>query len=98
MASQLAILAAIYSDFAELSATKICFLLNHVITTEPKLKQHLEVLFLSTALLAQSESEYPYKLTPSPPRYLNPYSVVPLKYLSTCFIVIQCTYLDFTIN
>jgi hypothetical protein len=62
------------------------------------MKKHLEVLFLSIALPTQSESIYPYSLTPSPPRYLRPYSIVPLKYLSTCFATTQCTYLGSTMN
>jgi hypothetical protein len=45
MDSQLAKLVAMYSASAELSATEVCFLLNQEITTDPKLKQHLEVLF-----------------------------------------------------
>ena len=98
MASQLAILTVIYSASIKLRVAEVCFLLDHVITADPKLKQHLEVLFLSTALSAQSESKYPCSLTPSPPRYLNPYSTVPLKYLITCFTTIQCTGLGSTTN
>jgi hypothetical protein len=85
MASQLAILVAIYFASVELSATKVYFLLNHVIIVDPKLKKHPEVLFLSMELPAQSKSVYPCSIIPSPPRYLRPYSIVPLEYLSTCF-------------
>jgi hypothetical protein len=46
MASQLAILVAIYSTSAELSAIEVYFLLNQVITIDPKMKQHPEVLFV----------------------------------------------------
>jgi hypothetical protein len=42
---------AMYSTSAELNATNFCLLLNQETTLDPKLKQHLEVLFLSTALL-----------------------------------------------
>src|SRR5271168_5112415 len=66
MASQLARLAAIYSASAELNATDCCFRLNHDTTAEPNPKQHREVLFLSEAEPAQSESVYPTNLTPSP--------------------------------
>jgi hypothetical protein len=56
MASQLVVLPTIYSAFAKLSATKVCFLLNQAIIVDPKLNQHVEVLFLFVVLLAQSES------------------------------------------
>jgi hypothetical protein len=77
---------------------EVCFVLNHVIIVDPKLKQNPDVLFLSAALPAQSEFVHPYILPPSPPRYLRPYSIVPLKYLSTCFVATQCTSLGSTIN
>jgi hypothetical protein len=67
-------------------------------TTDPKLKQHQEMLFRSVSLLAQSESEYPCSLTPSPPRYYNPYPTVPYKYLSMCSVSSQCTSLSSTMN
>src|SRR5713226_8338196 len=54
--SQLAEQAATYSASVVLSATQDCFLLNQEITPDPILKQHPEVLFLSMALPAQSES------------------------------------------
>jgi hypothetical protein len=38
MASQLAVLVAMYSTFVELSATEVCFLLNHDIIAEPQAK------------------------------------------------------------
>jgi hypothetical protein len=98
MDSQLDILTSIYSASIDLSATKVFFVLNHDITVDPKMKQHHEVLFLSSALPAQYESKYPCRFTPSPPRYLNPYSTLPLKYLSTCFAAIQCTCLSSTMN
>ena len=44
-ATRLATLAAIYSTSDVLSATDIFFLLNHEIMPNPRLKQHLEVLF-----------------------------------------------------
>ena len=56
MASQLARLAAVYFAFAELNAIDCCFRLNHDTTAEPNPKQHPEVLFLSEAQPAQSES------------------------------------------
>jgi hypothetical protein len=52
MASQLAVLVAMYS--VELNATGACFLLNQDVTPEPELKQEPEVFFLSPALSAQS--------------------------------------------
>jgi hypothetical protein len=82
MASQLAKLVAMYSTSIELNATEICFMLNHEMTVDPKLKQHPEVLFRSVSLPSQYESKYPCNLTPSPPRYCNPYLTVPYKYLS----------------
>jgi hypothetical protein len=98
MTSQLDIIFAMYYFSFEMSATKVCFLLNQVITTDPKMKKHPKVIFLSTALPSQYESEYSYNSTPSLPRYLNPYFNVPLKYLSTCFTTIHCTYLESTMN
>ena len=56
MASQLAGMVAIYSTSTELNATDYCFRLNHDTTAEPNPKQHPEVLFLSEAQPAQSES------------------------------------------
>jgi hypothetical protein len=70
--SQLAILTPIYSTSVELSATEVLFLLNHVIIVDPRLKQHLKVIFISTTLPSQYDYEYPYNLTFYPPRYLNP--------------------------
>jgi hypothetical protein len=82
----------------ELSAMKFCFLLNQDIIVDPKLKQHLEVLFLFVALSTQSEFEFPCNFTSPSPKYLKPYSSVPLKYLSTCFAATQCSYLSSTMN
>ena len=51
--------AAIYYASVVLSATDFYFLLPQDIIAEPKLKHILEVLFLSFALPAQSESVNP---------------------------------------
>ena len=56
MASKLVEHAAMYSTYVVLRAILDCFLLFHEVMADPKLKQHLEVPFLSEALLAQSES------------------------------------------
>jgi hypothetical protein len=56
MASQLAEHAAMYFAYVVLRAILDCFLLFHEVMVDPKLKQHPEVLFLSEALPAQSES------------------------------------------
>jgi hypothetical protein len=98
MASQLAVLAAMYSASAELSAMKFFFLPNQDIIVDPNLKQHLEVLFLTAALLSQLESVYSCNFTSPSPRYLRPYSTVPLKYLSTCFATTQCSCHGYTMN
>jgi hypothetical protein len=55
-ASLPAALAAMYSAYAVLWATKPCFLLDQEIIAEPKLNQYPEVPFRSTALPIQSES------------------------------------------
>ena len=47
---------AMYSSCSILSAILVCFLLNHEIMPDPRLKQHLEVLLISLALNSQSES------------------------------------------
>jgi hypothetical protein len=78
MVSQLAVLAAMYSASADLSAMEVYFLLSHDIITDPKLKQHPKVLLLSVALLAKFESVYPCNFTSPSPRCLRPYSTVPL--------------------
>ena len=70
-ASQVAMLAAMYSALAVLKATDFCFLLIQEIEVDPKEKQHPEVLFWSTTLPAQLASVYPSSLT-SPAVYLNP--------------------------
>jgi hypothetical protein len=57
MASHDAKLVAMYSALAKLSAIDFCFLLNQEIALDPKLKQQLEVFFLSVVLPAQSTSE-----------------------------------------
>jgi hypothetical protein len=51
--------AAIYFSSDVLSAIDLCFLLPQDIIGEPKLKHILEILFLSSALPAQSESMNP---------------------------------------
>jgi hypothetical protein len=47
--------AMIYYDFVVMSATNFSFLPPQDITADPKLKHIPEVLFLSSALPAQSE-------------------------------------------
>ena len=98
MASQLAIMAAMYFASVELSAMEVCFLLNQDIIVDPEIMQHPKVLFLSIALPPQFEFEYPCNFTSPSPRYLRPYSIVPLKYLSTCFATTQCSCLGSTMN
>jgi hypothetical protein len=56
MASQLVEHAAMYSASVMLGEILDCFLLCHEVMADPKLKQHLEVIFLSETLPAQSES------------------------------------------
>jgi hypothetical protein len=46
MASQLVEHAAMYSAFVVLRAILDCFLFFHEVMVEPKMKQHIEVLFL----------------------------------------------------
>jgi hypothetical protein len=62
MASQLEEHAAMYYASVVLREMLDCFLLCHEFMADPKLKQHLEVLFLSKTLPAQSESVYPLSL------------------------------------
>jgi hypothetical protein len=52
MASQMAEHATMYSASVMLRAILECFLLFHEVIAEPKLKQHLEVFFMSEALPA----------------------------------------------
>ena len=54
--------ATMYSAYAVLSEIHICFLLNQEIMHDPILKQHHDVIFLSLAILPQSESVYPCNL------------------------------------
>jgi hypothetical protein len=56
MDSQLEEHVAMYSAYVVLRTILDYFLLFHEVMTDPKLKQQPEVLFLSEALLAQSES------------------------------------------
>ena len=91
-------LATIYSASAVLRATEFCFLLHQEITAEPRLKQHLEVLFLSAVHLAQSESVNPCDFKSHSESYRRPYPTVPRKYLSTCFAAIQWIYLGSHMN
>jgi hypothetical protein len=56
MASQLVEHVAIYFVSVVLREIMDCFVIFHEVMTDPKLKQHPEVLFLSKSLLAQSES------------------------------------------
>jgi hypothetical protein len=87
-----------HSASALLSATKVHFLPNQDIISNPKMKQHLKVLFISTTLHAQSESIYPYNLTSPPESYLRPYPIVPHRYLNTCFVATQWKCLGSTIK
>jgi hypothetical protein len=48
--------AAIYYDYVVMSVTEFCFLLPQDIIVEPNVKHIPEVLFMSSALPAQSES------------------------------------------
>lgn len=98
IASHMVVLAATYTASAKLSATDFCFMLHQDTTLDPMLKQHPSVLFLSTKLPAQFASMNPHSLTPSPQVLLNPYLIVPHKYLKMCLVVVQCTLLDPTIN
>jgi hypothetical protein len=59
IASQLAEHAAMYFSSTVLRAILDCFLLYHEIMVNPKLKQHLKVLFMSAMLPAQSALVYP---------------------------------------
>ena len=61
IALQLGEHAAMYSSFAVLREILDCFLLFHEIMADPKLKQHLEVIFLLAMLLAP-ESVYPFNV------------------------------------
>jgi hypothetical protein len=56
MTSQLAEHAIMYFDSVVLGAMLNFSLLCHEVMTDPRLKQHPEVLFLSEALPTQSES------------------------------------------
>jgi hypothetical protein len=67
-----ATLSAMYSAFAILKATKLCFLLHQETMAEPRVKHLLEVIFLSTALPAQSASTYLSRLRSTFVAYLRP--------------------------
>ena len=54
-------------------------------------------LFLSDGLPAQFASVKPWSFTPSVRLYHNPYSVVPLRYLKTCFLAFQKILVGLTI-
>jgi hypothetical protein len=56
MASQLAEHAVMYSAYVVLREILDCFLLCHEVMVDPRLKKHLEVLFLLETLPTQSES------------------------------------------
>ncbi|KAK2373802.1 hypothetical protein QL285_074813 [Trifolium repens] len=64
--------AAMYSASAVDSATQFCFLLNQDIRLVPRKKHPPEVLFLSSALPAQSASQYPYRVESSQWEYIIP--------------------------
>lgn len=74
MASLAPIDAAMYSASVELWATDDCFLLNHDIIADPKVKQHLDVPFRSMEFPVQSESVNPLKFN-SVLLYLRPYKI-----------------------
>jgi hypothetical protein len=74
------------------------FSLNQDIIIDLKLKKHPKVIFLSVALPAKSKSVYPCNITSPSPRYHIPYSIGPLKNLSTCFVATKCSYLNSTMN
>ena len=57
MASQVALVKALYSASVDDKETVGCFLLLHDMTLEPMLKTYPEVDFLSSGFPAQSESE-----------------------------------------
>ena len=78
VASQQAIHAAMYSALAVLKATDFCFLHEAV----PSVKQHLDVLLESTTLPIQSALVYPWSVI-FPTVYLNPWSIVPQRYLKS---------------
>ena len=61
-----------YSASIVLSETLVCFLLSHESTPDPKLKQHPEMLFLSSTLPTQSESVQPHNLNSLSAVYLSP--------------------------
>jgi len=71
-----------------LKAIELCFLLHQETMVDPKVKQQPDVLFQSSALLAQSASTYPCKLKSTLEAYLEPYPIVPCIYLNTCFFAI----------
>ena len=54
--------STMYSAYAVLSKRLVCFVLNQEIMHDPILKQHRDVIFLSLAILPQSESVYPFNL------------------------------------
>ena len=57
MASQVALVKALYSAFVDDKETVGCFLLLHDMTPEPVLKAYQDVDFLSSGFPTQSESE-----------------------------------------
>ena len=69
---------AMYLASVELCATEDCFLHIHDIIAEPKLKQHLELLFPLVTLPSQSKSVYPCRSN-STFSYLSPRLKVPCK-------------------
>ena len=97
IASHAVKLATIFSAYAELSATDLCFLLYQETTIDPILKIPPDVLFLSVGLLAQSLSVKPHSFTSSNYLYHNPYPDVPLRYLNTCLPTFQKRLVGLTI-
>ena len=57
MASQVALVKALYSVYVDDKETVGCFLLLHDMTLEPMLKAYQEVDFLSSGFPAQSKSK-----------------------------------------
>src|ERR1044072_1195550 len=70
--------AAMYSASVVDKDTQFCFLLNHETRLFPRKKHPPEVLFLSSALPAQSASQNPVKDDDFPCVYSRSYSAVPL--------------------
>ena len=97
MASHVAWVAVMYSASTELSATNLYFLFYQETVVDNMLKIPLNVLFMSDGLPAQSASVKPWSFTPYVCLYHNPYYVVPLRHLKTCFPFFQKSLVGLTI-